>query len=670
MTALLGLELRRLWSAPATWGLLAAATAILGWQFLATADALLVSQEQLAELPGSVTRLLALPVVAHAALVLMVVTVLLAPRAALRSESALAAAPVTDRARVLARWLAHALLLAVIASVALLMAASARWGAAIDLGVLTVAWLALLLLALAAAAIGVMAGVRLATGVLAALACGVALALLWAPDAPALARGVVDSPLAYLSISRRLHPLLNGELALASVIWMLALAALALTLGWALVSRRRPLRRGIAAAVALIAAVAAVALADRSGLRWDVSRGAQNSLSAASRDLLANLDQPVEVVVLQGPGVSAVAIERFVDRYRALLPALTLRWLDPAADADAARRLGLARGEVLVRYGDRETRLGNLSETDFTGALARLATPAEVRLAYVHGGGERDLRGQADHQWGRFGEELARRGIDAVPLDLVLNPVVPDELDALIYVPGEGAPIPGVVEAVIDYLQRGGSLWWVADPGIDRAYLDLQSLLGVTQLPGTVVDARGADHGLTDPRQIRVARFDEVPPVQGLAQPVLLFGAAGWRLTAGPWTSHPILATGPGTWNESGPIVGAIRPDTAGEITGPLTLAAALQQSLEHDTQRVVVVGDSDFLSNRFLGNGGNLELGMRVVYWLLQQEVTVPAYLAPDRRFDLPPLALGLMGLWWLVAVPGGLLAVGAWRWARLRRA
>ena len=56
-------------------------------------------------------------------------------------------------------------------------------------------------------------------------------------------------------------------------------------------------------------------------------------------------------------------------------------------------------------------------------------------------------------------------------------------------------------------------------------------------------------------------------------------------------------------------------------MRGPLDLGFALSRLSprpDRREQRAVVIGDGDFLSNRFLGNGGNRELGQRVFNWLL----------------------------------------------------
>jgi ABC-type uncharacterized transport system involved in gliding motility auxiliary subunit len=84
-----------------------------------------------------------------------------------------------------------------------------------------------------------------------------------------------------------------------------------------------------------------------------------------------------------------------------------------------------------------------------------------------------------------------------------------------------------------------------------------------------------------------------------------------------------------------------------------------------------VVVGDGDFLSNAFLGSGGNLELGFNMVNWLASDEalLDIPMRSAPDTRLDLSTTTTLIIGGGFLAALPLALLATGVAVWLRRRR-
>jgi len=443
--------------------------------------------------------------------------------------------------------------------------------------------------------------------------------------------------------------------------------------------------------VALIglAAFAIAFLSTRLGFErdWSYENGA--SLSSESIALLKALDGPVEVVSYaskQG-GLRAI-IANFVGRYQRAKPDLTLRFVDPDADPQAMRAAGVTvDGELEIHYRERNERLKVLSEAEFSSALLR-ASRTEARIvAFLEGEGERQPLGKANADLGTFVAALVERGLRPVPLPLANTGKVPDNTDLLVIANPRVALAPGVVDELVDYVARGGDLLWLTEPdenapekgtGLDA----LANALSVRVLPGTVVDASGSAFGLADPSFVALAKYPAHAITKGFALTTLLPQPAALAQLANPaWDVKPILRSSDKSWNETGHIPKAGEasdtvsqdPD-AGEIPGPLDLGFALSRVSprpgKHE-QRVVVVGDGDFLSNSFLGNGGNRELGQRVFDWLLgdDDQISVPDRSAPDRTLTLSQAALGTLGFVFLVALPLVIAGTGALIWWRRRR-
>lgn len=443
---------------------------------------------------------------------------------------------------------------------------------------------------------------------------------------------------------------------------------------------------------ALLVVAAAVLLAflsTRHGFERDWSRAQSASLGPESLAVLAALDGPVEVVShARRQGTLRAVITDFIARYRRAKPDLSLRFVDPDADPGAMRDAGVnVDGELDIHYRGRSERLKVLSESEFSGALLRLSRGGERIVAFLEGEGERDPLGEANADLGRFVATLGSRGLRAVPLPLSRSGTVPANTDLLV-VANPRLPLPPLAaDALVDYLDDGGALLWLAEPGepalapgggLDR----LAERLGVRVLPGTVVDAGGQAFGLSDPSFVAMARYPPHAITADFALTTLLPQAAALaQLSGAHWAAAPLLRSGESSWNETGHIPGAgeaagtVRQDAdAGELPGPLDLALAFSRvspAPGRREQRVVVVGDGDFLSNSFLGNGGNREFGQRVFDWLLgdDAQIAVPDRSAPDRELKLSQAALTALAASFLVGLPLLLVATGGGIWWRRRR-
>jgi ABC-type uncharacterized transport system involved in gliding motility auxiliary subunit len=446
----------------------------------------------------------------------------------------------------------------------------------------------------------------------------------------------------------------------------------------------RRLDRWLFVLLLLLAAAAIGYLGTRYAWRADWTANGRTSLSAESRAVLARLDGPVDIVSYANPqGDLRQTVAGFLQRYQAVKPDLSLRFVDPQLDPAKMRELGITvDGALILHYKDREQRLDELSERSLTNALERLVRGSDRIVAFVTGDGERRADGQANADLGTFMAQLEGRGMRAVPLNFAQVSAVPEHTDLVVLASPSLALPPGAVQALVSYVQNGGNLLWLTEPANGDLGLDpLAAALGVRVLPGVLVDGSGTALGLHDPRLIALGDYPPQAITGGFTLTTLFPQASALaRVNQSDWTAKPFLRSGAQSWTEFQPIDNTkssdIRFDAAsGELKGPLDFGYALSRlspSPDKSEQRAAVIGDGDFLSNSFLGNGGNRALGERVFDWLLGDDklVELPPRGAPDRLVQISQAELNTLSFGFLIALPLLLLLTGGLIvWRRRRR-
>lgn len=447
-----------------------------------------------------------------------------------------------------------------------------------------------------------------------------------------------------------------------------------------------PRTRALAAAqtaifvVLLLAVVGMLAwLSEHYKVRWDWTAAARNTLTEPSRTLLQRLDEPIDITAyVREEPVIRQSILQLLERYQRYKPDVSLRFVNPDLVPDEVRARNIsAEGEMVVRYGDREEHAKQATEEAVTSALEKLARADTRWITYTQGRGERDLLGEASYDLGKLGAQLKRQGFKLHAL--AESGEIPHEAAVLVLSPGRQDPAPGRVDAILRYLDAGGNLLWLAEPGAPHDLDAVARTLGIVFEPGVVVDPTTQVLGIAHPAFVPVSAYPAHPITAGIETVSVYPHAAGiaWNQPPG-WQTRGILSTGLRAWSETGDLAGELRFDDGSDVSGPLDLGIAMQRTLPprggaqaEKQQRVIVVGDGDFLSNAYLGSGANLHLGLNMFNWLAEDEtlIDIPARSAPDLAFDVSRTTAGLIRFSLAFVLPAMLLGIGFFIWQRRRR-
>jgi len=412
----------------------------------------------------------------------------------------------------------------------------------------------------------------------------------------------------------------------------------------------------------------------------DWTTGARNTISDDTRRLLEGMEHPVSIsAFVRDEGAMHDQITSLIGSYQRFKDDITLEFINPDREPARVRELGIASGgEIVIRYLDRSENIQTLSEQQLSNALLRLTRREERWIVFMTGHGERPPVGETNHGLGTFVRELERKGLNVQTVNLTESEI-PSNTNLLVLASPRVDLLPGEVSKLQRYLEQGGNLLWLAEPGDLHGLEPLAEQLDISLLPGLVVDANSQMFGVENPAFVVVAGYPRHEITSEMSTVTVYPEAAALEIKdSGTWTTTPLLSTLERSWTELGDIAGDIQFDSdTDEHPGPLDIGVALTRARTDESgasqpmQRVVIIGDGDFLSNTYLGNAGNLGLGLNIVQWLSHDDAALNISIksAPDTSLVLGKVAQAVIGLGFLFGLPLLLLVTGILVWLLRRR-
>jgi ABC-type uncharacterized transport system involved in gliding motility auxiliary subunit len=445
------------------------------------------------------------------------------------------------------------------------------------------------------------------------------------------------------------------------------------------ITRRRRLRFLVHHALFVVLLLALTALlahlAREYRIEHDLTQSHRNTLSPATLEVLKRLEGPVSITAYalardaRGEHVHR-RIEDFLRPYQRAKPDLTFTLIDPREQPKAAAEAGVrAPIELVVMYQRRTERLAEFNEQALANVLLRLARGAERLVLWLEGHGERRLNGAANHDLGEFGRQLELKGFRVTGLNLALAQEVPANAALLVVSTPQVSLLEAEVQKLRRYVAGGGNLLWLIDPEPLRGLGQIAEMLGLVLTPGIVADPDAARYGAS-PALAVAAVYGRHAITDGFNL-VTVYPQARQVETIenDEWRARPLIEVAPRGCVKTGKLEGPC--DKSRDIAGPITIAAAFERAVGDRQQRVVVVGNGHFLSNAFIGNGGNRDLGVNMVNWLAGDDrmIVIQPREAADSRIDIDQVTLYLIAFCFLVVAPLAFVLTGLAIWWRRRR-
>ena len=423
-------------------------------------------------------------------------------------------------------------------------------------------------------------------------------------------------------------------------------------------------------------------LSNKHAIQFDWTSNKRNTLSQSSIDLLHTLKQPVTVsVYVQDDETVHAAIKEILQRYQREKKDFKFHLINPDIDFESAQRDGVERyGEVIIKYNNNKESVASLSEQTISNALLRLSRAGDRKVVFLKGHGERSVSNDDNTSYSKLVTELTAKGFTVEAHNLLLS-TLPADTAVLVLAAPDRELLEGEIAHIKTYIDDGGSLLWMMDPGDAQGTEELASQLGIRFVPGIVVDNNTNLRNtlrIQHPAMIPVLDYAPHPVTENIQYNTLFPISQGIEQVDKTFNGSVIAQSLPQSWAETGAVNDevAFEPEN-GDTQGPVGIVMALERTIadksspKKATQRIIVTGDSDFLANSYIGAGANLALGLNMFNWLAGDDdiIAIEPRDAPDTQLQLDDTEVMLIGTGYFIVLPAGLILAGVVIWMRRRR-
>ncbi|MES2636461.1 MAG: GldG family protein [Pseudomonadota bacterium] len=424
----------------------------------------------------------------------------------------------------------------------------------------------------------------------------------------------------------------------------------------------------------------------------DITQANRNILTQGSVNILKQMEEPINITVYatnddanRGDTFRKGMID-FVARYQREKKNVTLKFINPSEEPKLAQEAGVKQdGETVVEFNKRTEHINPpFAEQEMTNLLVRLSRTNTQPIMFLDGHGERHLQGIKNHDIGEFGKQLESKGFKFANPDLTIAQAVPAN-GAMLVIASPQVDVSEIeAKKIKAYIESGGNLLWLLDDNNLRGMKEVADYLGFTVSPGIAVDMTAAqygadakvafassygDHAITRNFQLRTL-FPEAHEIDAQASDEF-----GWKVGR-------LVEVAPNGWLESELIKAGVNNkkvvfDQNTDKRGPINIGVALERIYGKKGQRVVVMGNANFLSNTFITNGGNLDFGLNIVNWLAGDDklITIQPMPLKDINVTIPNDDQGRMVAWTVFHsfqyfIPFAFFVAGFWLWWKRRKA
>lgn len=407
--------------------------------------------------------------------------------------------------------------------------------------------------------------------------------------------------------------------------------------------RRFYISSSITAVLVVALVVFSTLIAYRIPWIFDMTAGGVFTLSDQTRQVVASLNEPVEIIAIYPTGGADPMVSSLLAEYAKAGTKLSVQYVDVEREPILLANLNLgistvANGTLIVRSAGKtkllystdmfqSTQDGNAfwGEREITGAI-RYVTASEIPVIYfVEGHDEASTTSQLT----QASKALELDVYQVQTLSLLKAGSVPQDASVLVIASPKRDLSDDELKILDEYLAKGGKAFFLVDAMSTNTVVlnNINKLLhefGIDITNNLVIEEDGNSH-VGNNNLYLIPGYAYHPITTNLADskryvvlPIAM-GLHTLEYDTSQVTLEPLLATTPKSWMRMD--LAITSPSrTEADIPGPIPMAYAATRSGRsgNGDARVVVIGNSTFINNGNLDTYANRDFFLNSVNWLV----------------------------------------------------
>jgi len=354
--------------------------------------------------------------------------------------------------------------------------------------------------------------------------------------------------------------------------------------------------------------------------RLDLSANRGFTLSQQTKDIVSKLEDELKILAfVQMSTKTYKRVLALLEGYRYLNRKITYSIYDLDSVPALAQRYKVRKYNTsVITDGKKYIRTDGIDEESITNGIIRITRKHRKKIYFIQGHGEHSIKDSGRGGLKKAAESLRAIGYEVEALNLSRVTKVPEDA-SLVIIAGPRIPLEESEREILRKYARAGRLLILVDKE-GQMMEEFLTGFGVAFYKGLIVDPVNNLAG-TEPTVPLVSEYPSSPITKGFSLTTVYPTVMAVVKNSGleMWYEYiPIVRSSEKSWVEmSGTSI--VRFDEDKDRKGPQNIALLVKS--RNSNVRIVVFGDSDFITNEYIDFSGNGNLFRNVVSYLAAEE-------------------------------------------------